>query len=144
MYFGSLEIIIIVFFVIIILAIIPVIFYLKTLQKTLEIISVENQKMKPGLVWMVFIPGFGIVWQFFIVNKLAESLKLEFEKKEIHVSERWPGKSTGMTLCILSCCAMIPYLGILIGIVCLVFWIIYWSKINMYKHKLKKVYSSEK
>lgn len=123
-------------FIPLLLFIIPMIFYLLTLQSTLQEISPENRKMEPGQVWLVFVPFFGIVWQFIIINRLADSLKLEFSKRNIPVIEDRPGYSLGLTYCILSCCGIIPILGILASLGALVCWIIYWVKINGFKTQL--------
>ena len=137
--FGGQEIIVLFIMFFAIAAIfIPLIFYLITLKNTFNEISSENQKMKPSQVWLTLIPFFGIVWQFIIVNKMANSLKLEFTKRNIKIEEDRPGISIGMTYCILSCCSIVPYLGVLTSIGALVCWIIYWVKINGYKIKLQE------
>lgn len=119
-----------------IISVIPLIFYLVTLQNTFNLISVENRKMQPGEVWLTLIPLFGIIWQFIIVNRMADSLKLEFASKGIKTEEERPGISMGLTYCILYCCSIIPFLGILTSIAGLIYWIIYWVKINEYKNRL--------
>ena len=133
---GSYELILIL--VILCISILPLIFYLLTLQNTLEKISVENRKMNPGEVWLSLIPVFGFIWQFFIVMKMADSLKAEFAKLNIPIIEDKPGYSIGLAYCILFCCGVIPFLGILSSIGGLVCWIIYWIKINDFKAMLLK------
>jgi len=122
--------------IIIFLFTIPLIFFMITLQNTLKAISYENRKMKPKQVWLLLIPFFGLVWQFIIVNRIADSLKAEFASRGIKLDEKRPGFGIGLASCILSSCSIIPYLGYVTsfgGIIC---WIIYWSKINDYKIKL--------
>lgn len=130
------EIFIIAIVIGVIIGLIPLIFYLITLQNTLKKVNPENQKMTPGSVWMILIPGFGIVWHFIVVNRISVSLKLEFEKRNIQVNEVLPGKSIGITFCILASCSIIPFVGVLASVGGLVCWIIYWSKIAGYKNKL--------
>lgn len=120
------------------LGIIPLVFYLLTLQNTFSAISIENRKMQSGQVWLTLIPVFGLVWQFIIVDKLADSLKAEFIKKDIKVEEDRPGYSIGLIYCILFCCSIIPFVGIVTSIGGIVCWIIYWVKINEYKIKLQR------
>lgn len=115
------------------ICIIPAIFYLLTLQNTLHAISSENRKIQPAEVWLSLIPLFGLVWQFIIVNRMADSLKLEFEKKGITVADERPGNNIGMAYCILACCSIIPFVGVLTAIACLICWIMYWVKINNYR-----------
>jgi hypothetical protein len=135
---GGSEWILILILIALCLALLPTIFYLITLQNTLKEVSYENRKMQPSEVWLMLIPLFGLVWQFIIINRIADSLKSEFDKRNISVDEERPGYSIGLTYCILLCCGWIPVLGILASIGGLICWIIYWVKINGYKTKLQQ------
>src|ERR1022692_2548005 len=79
---AGLGILAIVFIVIAIL-LVPFIFYLLTLQKALNRCSPECRAMQPGLVWLMLIPLFHIVWQFLVVLNMAKSLAAEFQKRGI-------------------------------------------------------------
>lgn len=137
---GPQELIIISMFLILpALSLIPQIFYLLTIQNTLYAISSENRKMQPGQVWLSLIPLFGLVWQFIIVNRLADSLKDEFVSKNLKIDEERPGIGIGLAYCILFACSLIPFVGFVTVIGGLICWIIYWSKINDYKIKLNKI-----
>jgi hypothetical protein len=72
---------------------IPAIFYCLTLQKALNRCAPENRAMAPGMVWLMFIPLFNLVWQFFVVINMAKSLGAEFQKRGI-AEEPEPGKSS--------------------------------------------------
>jgi hypothetical protein len=61
---------------------IPAIFFLLTQQNTLKVIQPANRLMKPGLVWLQFIPIFGQFWQFFVVSRIAGSIRKELEFRE--------------------------------------------------------------
>jgi hypothetical protein len=111
------------------------IFYLLTLQKALNRCSPENRAMAPGMVWLMLIPLFNIVWHFFVVINVAKSLGAEFQKRGI-VEEADPGKKIGMIMCILACCGWIPLLNILTGIGTLICWILYWIKVAGFSAKL--------
>jgi len=133
---GFTELILIMF-IVFGLCIIPTIFYLLTLQNTFHEIKSDNRKMQPGQVWLTLIPLFGIIWQFVIVNNLADSLKLEFSQRNINVGEDRPGIGIGLAYCILLCCSIIPFLGILTGLAGFICWIIYWVKISNFKATLQ-------
>ncbi len=133
---GALEILLIVFVVFGGLSILPLIFYLLTLQNTLHEVSHENRRMQPGQVWLTLIPVFGIIWQFMVVNGIADSLRLEFQKRGIKADEDRPGSGIGIAFCILTCCSIIPFLGIFTAIAAFICWIIYWVKISNYKAEL--------
>jgi hypothetical protein len=114
---------------------IPAIFYCLTLQKTLNRCAPENRAMQPGMVWLLFIPLFNLVWHFFVVLNIAKSLGAEFQKRGM-AEDPQPGKKIGLIMCILACCEIIPILGVLCLLGALVCWIIYWVKIAGYSARL--------
>ena len=113
----------------------PAIFYCLTLQKALSRCAPENRAMQPGMVWLLFIPLFNIVWQFFVVINVAKSLGAEFQKRGM-AEDPQPGKTIGLVTCILVCCGIIPIINFFSGIAALICWIIYWVKIAGYSNKL--------
>jgi hypothetical protein len=113
----------------------PAIFYLLTLQKALNRCAPENRAMNPGMMWLMFIPLFNLVWHFLIVLNIAKSLGAEFRKRGM-AEEPEPGKTLGLAMCILACCGIIPILGMLCSLGGLVCWIMYWVKISGYSAKL--------
>lgn len=117
--------------------ILPLIFYLLTLQGVLQDCKPENRKMDPAMVWLTLIPIFGIVWQFIVVGNIADTLKPEFAQRNINVGEDRPGYSIGLAFCILICCSIIPFLGFLTGVGALVCWIIYWVKVAGFRSTLR-------
>jgi hypothetical protein len=105
---------------------VPLIFYCLTLQKALNRCSPENRAMNPGMVWLMFIPIFNIVWHFLIVLNMAKSLGAEFRKRGI-TEDPNPGQTLGLIMCVAA---------LICGPVGLVCWIIYWVKIADYSSKL--------
>ena len=132
---GPWQIVPIIFLSILIM-LIPTIFYIITLQKTLNRCAPENRAMPPENVWLLLIPVFSMVWQFIVVGNIAKSLAAEFRQREIQTEEIEPGKSIGLAYCILNVCSIIPILGILSALAGLVCWIMYWVKIDGYSAKL--------
>lgn len=131
---GGIGAVLILFVVAIFL--IPYIFYLLTLQNTLKAVSPELRKMPPANVWLLFIPLFNLIWNFFVVAAIADSLKAEYAKRSIPVQEERPCYGIGLTMAILRCCTIIPFLGALAGLGWLVCWIIFWVKVSEHKNKL--------
>ena len=117
------------------ICLIPLIFYILTLQKALNRCSPENRAMAPGLAWLLLIPLINMVWHFFVVLNMAKSLDAEFKKRGI-AEEPQPGQKLGLIMCILVCCGIIPILGILCSLGGLVCWIMYWLKIAGYSAKI--------
>lgn len=121
-----------------VLILVHVLFFL-TLQKALRRCSVPNRTMSPGLVWLQWIPFFNLVWQFFVVKAVSQSLENEFRSRGIYTTPR-PGQSLGVARCVLQVCGflclffltlrvfrygLVPLLGLSLFIV----WIVYWVKI---------------
>ena len=113
--------------------IIPLIFFLLTLQNTLKVISFENRKMTPGNVWLIVIPFWGIVWQFVVVNRIADSIKEECIKLNIPVNENRPTYIIGLIYCISSILFLIPTIKTIGAFAGLILWILYWISVNKYK-----------
>jgi hypothetical protein len=122
-------------FLMIAVSLVIMIFFLLTLQKALSRCSPENRAMSPGMVWLMLIPLFNIVWIFFVVINIAKSLGAEFQKRSI-VAEPEPGKTLGLAYAILAICSIIPFVGFLAGIGALVCFIMYWVKIYGYSNQL--------
>jgi hypothetical protein len=94
--------------------------------------------MDPGQVWLSLIPFFGLVWQFIIVNRMADSLRDEYISKNIPLAEERPGSGIGTAYSILFCIGIIPILGVLTMIAGIICWIIYWVRISDYRLKLQQ------
>jgi hypothetical protein len=116
------------------LVLLPTIFYFITLQKALAAVSAENRMMPPGQVWLSLIPIFNFVWMFFVVNKIADSFRLECYKLNITTTELKPTQGIGNAKNILRLCSFVPVLGILASLGFIVCWIIHWIKVNEYKN----------
>lgn len=121
--------------------IIPTIFFLLSLQKALTACQPDNRRMPPNNVWLLLIPLFNIIYQFIVVNSIAESLEGEFKQRNIPV-EPSPGRSLGMAWCILGLCGVIPFIGALAGLAALICWILYWVKIAGLTKQLTPAMSS--
>ena len=121
--------------IVLVIALIPMIFYILTLQKALNKCAPENRAMQPGMIWLLLIPLVNLVWSFFVVINMAKSLGAEFQKRGI-AEEPEPGKKLGMIMCVLFCCGIIPLLGVFCSLGGLVCWIMYWLKISGYSKKL--------
>ncbi len=116
---------------------IPFILYMVTLQNTLKLIAQANRKMEPGLVWLLFIPIFGVIWHFMIVIRLSESIANEARSREIVLDSLEPGKQLGTAMCVLFVLSIIPVIGSITAIAGMVCWIIYWVRIAGYKRTLE-------
>lgn len=117
-------------FIVLGILLIPFILFLLNLQNTLIAVSPENRKMPPSNVWLMFIPLFNIVWQFIMVDKIAQSISAECIKLNIPVKENKPTYSLGLAWNICNCISFIPILG---GLAALAMFILYWVKVSQFK-----------
>lgn len=113
------------------LLLVPGVLFLITLQNTLNIISPENRKMQPANVWLMFIPFFNLVWQFILIDKIAQSIGAEHIRLNIPLKDPKPTYSIGLAWCICNCFFIIPLIG---GLAALIMFVIYWVKINALKN----------
>jgi hypothetical protein len=141
-HYGVLELFLIVF---VCVWIVVGIFYCLTLQKALSRCSPQNRTLSPGLVWLLLIPIFGLIWHFFIVINMAKSLHAEFVSRNI-LEEQSPGQGIGLAVCILHVVAVVlgfhRFLGPLVGIAGLICWIVYWVKIAGFSSKIAIPYKA--
>lgn len=105
------------------------IFFLLTLFRCMKKVSPENRTMEPGLVWLNLVPILSLGWIFYTVIQIKESLLKEFSARNLTGDVEGTYKM-GLTYAILAACSVIPYIGILPGLVALVFWIIYWVQLS--------------
>ena len=112
------------------------VFFLITLSRALRKCSLSSRTMEPGLVWLLLVPFVNLVWQFFVVSALSNSLGNEFRTRGIVNVEPQPGKAIGIAMCVCSACSIIPVLNLLALPAHLVLLIIYWVKIAGYSRLL--------
>jgi hypothetical protein len=129
---------------------VPVIFFFITQQNVLEALKPESRLMKPGDVWFQLIPLFGAVYQFFVVRRIADSLRREFASytndsilglpPSAAVPElgKRPTYSIGLSYCILGWASFlpIPLLRSLIALACIICWVVYWISLAGFKRKV--------
>lgn len=121
-------------FIFLLIAVVPLIFFLLTLQNTLKVISEESRKMPPSNVWLMFIPFLNIVWQFIMVDRIADSISAECTRLNIPVKENRPTYGIGLAWNICNCITFIPIIGALAA---LVTFILYWVNVSEFKNLIK-------
>ena len=119
------------------IVIVPGVFYLLTLQKTLSLCSRESRSMEPALVWLLLIPLWNVIWHFFVVTALSKSLHGEFVRRNISEDPQ-PGRAVGLAMCVLFAVTIIPHLSVPATVVAIICWIVYWVKIAGYGAELRR------
>jgi hypothetical protein len=111
------------------------IFVCYLLSKCFERVPPEFRKQEPGMVWLLLIPCFNIIWNFFVYPRLAESYQGYFASVgQSDVGDC--GRGIGMGYCICAACSLIPYIGALAGLASLVLLIMFLVKANELKNRI--------
>jgi hypothetical protein len=122
------------------------VFFCLALVKTLSLVKEENRKITPILIWLILIPGFNVLWNFFVVIRMSQSIKNELDSREFEV-EGNPTLYVGLSYAILSSVILfVPTpkdlnysLGVgVLAIAIIVAFVQYWMKIVWYGKVLKQ------
>ena len=99
------------------------------LYKVFNRVPVQYRVMEPGLVWLLIIPCFNLVWNFFVFIRLSRSLKRYFNSVGNQtVGDCGEGMGLGYSICEVA--RLIPCVGIMVWVVALVLVILYLVKVN--------------
>jgi len=84
----------------------------------------QHREMEPGLVWLLMVPCFPVVWNFFVYPGLSRSLKRHFDSVDDDaVGDCGAGLATAY--CIVVICRFVPCVNYLALPAALVLLIIY-------------------
>jgi hypothetical protein len=92
----------------------------------------QHRRMEPGLVWLLLIPLFHLIWNFFVFQQVPDSFQSYFASRgqpQIGATE----KSIGLWYSICAACAIVPCVGLFVAITALVLLIIFLVKISALK-----------
>jgi len=129
---------------------IPYIFFIRTQYSILQAIQPENRLINPIEVWLQLIPVFGLIWQFVVVARIADSIQREYKShKEVSFLGMGDGElqekidervtyTTGFSYCVVLVLSFIPVIGFLIGIAMLVLWITYWRQLIKHRDMIQE------
>jgi len=102
----------------------------------------EHRKLRPGMVWLLMIPCFSIVWNFYVYPALSESYTAAFESEGSNPHGDC-GRMLALVYCILvavttalSVIPCISVLGCFISPVALVLWILVLVKAGSLKSQI--------
>ncbi len=95
----------------------------------LKRIPPEYREIEPGKVWLLLIPLFNLIWNFFVFPKVSRSFQKYFaaQGKAEHGD---CGEKVGLWYAICGACCMIPCVNYIAGPAGLVLLIIYLVKIH--------------
>jgi hypothetical protein len=110
--------------------IIGVALYCRSLQKCLSLVQPSCQAMSPKMVWLMFVPFYNIVEDFFIILNVTRSIKQEAQiNQNLEVVNRF-GRVSGLGWCIAQVVALSPsFIGEAAGFIALILWVVHWRLI---------------
>jgi len=118
---------------------IPIIFYLISLQKAMNSISLEKKPFAGGLVWLTFIPVLGVIWLLVFIIITSISLKRQLKNKDLSGDGGF-GVGIAFVACTIGSIIFISskqYAVIsIIGLASFILWIIHWVKITKARNAL--------
>ena len=138
------------------------IFFLLTLYRTQSQVAERNREIQPGTIWWTilinFIPLVGNLWIIYMVTKLSNSLRREFEDRGWRTEDENFARTTGLIYAwgglVYTCIAVVQNilqfsgnmeastllsvitLPIALGL--LICWIIYWVQMYQYGKRLRE------
>lgn len=125
------------FVTIVVLSVVLLVSFLSVLRRALRRVSPENRRMSPGQVWLNLVPVFNLVWCTVTVERVAESLRNEFQTRQMHGPNETYGRNRGLTLLALLASGVLFYPAFITYPLALVYAILYWRQIERYADRLK-------
>lgn len=107
-------------------------FYCRSLQRCIELSSVEFQTTDPKSVWWMFCIPYNFVEDFFIVKNVAKTIEPQLSKlTEIDSRIQSTGIISGITWCSSQIVSLIPHsVGQFAGGIAAIFWLIHWVHVG--------------
>lgn len=104
------------------------------LSTCLSAVPPEHRHMEPGMVWLMLIPVFNMIWMFFVYVRVPKSFASYFHSIGEHdVGDA--GEGLGIAIPILNLISAIPYVNCLTSPVALILLIVYLIKMNELKKR---------
>ena len=98
-------------------------------------IPAEHRKIEPNMVWLLMIPCFNLIWNFFVFPKVAASFKSYFDSQNItDVGDC--AAQLSLIYCIVALTIFIPYIKVVGGPAALVLLILVLVKFNDLKNRI--------
>jgi hypothetical protein len=124
-YFGALGALGI--FALVIIFLVAVGLYCRTLQRCLSLIAAPHRAARPSSVWLMFLIPYNFIEDFFIVNKVASSLRREAcTNPGLQAFSRF-GSWSGNGWCAAQLLSLLPgSMGEAAGLTAIVLWAGHW------------------
>ncbi len=102
------------------------------ITSALKRVPAEHRRMEPGQVWLLMIPCFSIIWNFFVFARVSESFQSYFNSVG-RTDMGDCGKQLGLWYSISAVGCLIPFVNIVAGLVALILMILTLVKFHQMK-----------
>ena len=101
------------------------------LANTLKKVPPSYRSQEPGMVWLLLIPCFSLVWNFFVFPKISESVCHYLSARGGSYSGDG-GKGIGFAYCICMAASIVVGAAALAGLVLLILYLVEINKVRRY------------
>lgn len=102
--------------------------YCRTLQRLLDAAKPENRAMNPRGVWLMFVPFYNIIEDFFIIRGVTETLRREAAGTPALAGTTRFGAFSGYGWCVAQVVALMPNrIGEGAALLALLLWLWHWG-----------------
>jgi hypothetical protein len=105
------------------------------LSEALKRVPPQFRKQDPALVWLLLIPCFNLIWNFFVFPKVSQSYKAYFDSVG-RTDVGTCAAGLGMGYCICAVISIVPCVGFLAGVAGLVLLIMFLVEITRLKNQI--------
>ena len=117
--------------------------FLWNIRKTIKTIKPENRIVKPNHVWLMLIPLFNLVYQFFLVQRVSQSLFNEFNDRNLPTKPLNTAYNLGMVACIMNILSLVPPLAFFASFLVMVFMFAFWTRLFFIRKTLEFIDKNE-
>ena len=117
-----------------------------SMERAIRACNPLSRKIQSGQSWMIFIPLFGFIWQFIAVNRVSDTLAMEYHLRGWKTDEGRPGIETGLIVCVLVVVVVIlrsfiflnPLLDLVMSMAICICMYMHRERINAFTERLEK------
>lgn len=104
--------------------------YCRSLQHCLQLVQPEARAVNPKSVWFMFLIPYNFVEDFFIINNINKSLRIEARINPRLSALKSVGALSGFGWCTAQIVSLLPnHIGEAASVVAIIFWVMHWRLI---------------
>ena len=134
--FGVHELLIVLLLLLVIL--VPQVISVVVYHRALCALPPHRRLMTPRSTYLLLIPFFGTVWEFYVVLRLSRSFA-EFFSAAGQPPDGNCGRAIGLAFCVCNACALIPVVGVFAGVAGFVLWLGYLLSVREMRDRVIRI-----